>query len=146
MGAFGGQRATNRAEHALRWLPARPLRDSFLKRNRTQRPSQGLTMESTQIPSTLCYTHLLRHVPLFVTLWAVAHQAPLSMGFPRQQYWSGWPYSPPGDLLNPGIEPASPEALGSLPLSHWGSPCKYLVSIQLCPRKTVSTSISPSSK
>ena len=146
MGAFGGQRTTNCAEHALRWLPARPLRDSFLKRNRTQRPSQGLTMESSQIPSTLCYAHLLSHVPLFVTLWAVAHQAPLSMGFPRQQYRSGWPYSPPGDLLNPGIEPASPEALDSLPLSHRGSLCKHLVSIQLCPRKTASTSASPSSK
>ena len=51
---------------------------------------------------------LLSHVQLFVTLWTVAHQAPLSMGFPRQEYWSGWPFPPPGDLPNPGVEPTSP--------------------------------------
>ena len=40
--------------------------------------------------------------------WTVAHQAPLSMGFRRQEYWSGWPLPPPGDLPDPGIEPGSP--------------------------------------
>ena len=40
-------------------------------------------------------------------LWTVAHQAPLSMGFSRQEYWSGLPFSSPGDLPDPGIEPAS---------------------------------------
>ena len=44
---------------------------------------------------------------LFAILWTVAHQAPLSMGFSRQEYWSGLPCPPPGDLPNPGIEPAS---------------------------------------
>ena len=39
--------------------------------------------------------------------WTVAHQAPLSMGFPRQEYWSGLPLPSPGDLPNPGIEPRS---------------------------------------
>ena len=43
----------------------------------------------------------------FVTPWTVAHQAPLSMGFSRQEYWSGVPCPPPGDLPDPGIEPAS---------------------------------------
>ena len=47
---------------------------------------------------------------LFATPWAVAHQALLSMGFPRQEYWSGLVYAPPKDLLNPAIEPASPSA------------------------------------
>ena len=42
------------------------------------------------------------------TLWTVAHQAPLSMGFPRQEYWSGLPFPSPGDLPDPEIEPASP--------------------------------------
>ena len=42
------------------------------------------------------------------TPWTVAHQAPLSMGFSRQEYWSGLPYPSPGDLPNPGIEPSSP--------------------------------------
>ena len=40
-------------------------------------------------------------------MWTIAHQAPLSMGFSRQEYWSGLPCPPPGDLPNPGIEPAS---------------------------------------
>ena len=48
------------------------------------------------------------HVQLFVNLWTVARQAPLSMGFPKQEYWSGLPFSPPGDLPNPGIELTSP--------------------------------------
>ena len=43
----------------------------------------------------------------FVTPWTVAHQAPLSMGFTRQEYWSRLPCPPPGDLPNPGIEPRS---------------------------------------
>ena len=47
------------------------------------------------------------HVQLFMTLWTVAHQAPLSMGFSRQEYWNGLPCPPPRDLLNPGIEPVS---------------------------------------
>ena len=46
-------------------------------------------------------------VRLFETLWAVAHQAPPSMGFSRQEYWSGLPFSAPGDLLIPGIESGS---------------------------------------
>ena len=45
---------------------------------------------------------------LFATLWTVAHQAPLPMGFSKQEYWSGLPFPPPRDLYNPGIEPRSP--------------------------------------
>ena len=44
----------------------------------------------------------------FATPWTTAHQAPLSMGFPRQEYWSGLLFSSPGDLLNPEIEAGSP--------------------------------------
>ena len=52
----------------------------------------------------------------------VARQALLSMGFPRQEYWNGLQFSSPGDLPNPGIEPASPAfQADSLPLSHEGS-------------------------
>ena len=53
-------------------------------------------------------TKKLSHVRLFATPWTVAHQAPPSMGFSRQEYWSGWPFPSPGDLPNPGIEPMSP--------------------------------------
>ena len=45
---------------------------------------------------------------LFATLWTVALQAPLSMGLSRQEYWSGLPLPPPGDLLDPEIKPTSP--------------------------------------
>ena len=47
-------------------------------------------------------------VRLFATPWTVAYQAPPSMGFPRQEYWSGLPFPSPGDLSNPGIKPGSP--------------------------------------
>ena len=50
----------------------------------------------------------LSHVQLFATPWTVAHQAPRSMGFSRQEYWSGLPFPSPGDLTDPGIEPGSP--------------------------------------
>ena len=50
----------------------------------------------------------LSRVRLFATLWTVAHQAPPSMGFSRQEYWSGLPFPSSGDLPNPGIEPRSP--------------------------------------
>ena len=49
----------------------------------------------------------LSHVRLFATPWTVAHQAPPSMGFSRQEYWSGLPLSRPGHLPNPGIQPMS---------------------------------------
>ena len=51
------------------------------------------------------------HVQLFVTLWAVAHQAPLSMGSSRQEYWSGLPCPSPGGLPNPGIEPRNDRSI-----------------------------------
>ena len=47
------------------------------------------------------------HVQLYVTPWAVTHRASLYMGFSRQEYWSGLPWAPPGDLPDPGIEPTS---------------------------------------
>ena len=57
---------------------------------------------------------------LLATPWTVAHQAPLSMGFPRQEYCSGFPFSP-GDLPDPGIKPTSPAwQVDSLPLNHLG--------------------------
>ena len=63
---------------------------------------------------------------IHATLWTVACQASMSIGFSRQEYWSGLPFSPPGDLPNPGIEPRSPALYAdSLPLSHQGSPYDY---------------------
>ena len=48
-------------------------------------------------------------VQLFATPWTVVHQAPLSMRFPKQEQWNGWPFPPLEDLPDPGIEPAAPE-------------------------------------
>ena len=54
----------------------------------------------------------LSYVQLFCDLWTIARQGPLSMGFPRQEYWSGLPFTTPGDLPNPGIKPTSPAFAG----------------------------------
>ena len=73
---------------------------------------------------------LVSRVQLFATLWTVAHQAPLSLGFSRQEYWSGLPFPPPGDVPDPGTEPASPMfpvmQVDSLMLSHRGKPSTKL--------------------
>ena len=55
----------------------------------------------------MTYYHSFTRVQLFAMLWTVALQAPLSMGFSRQEYWNGFPCPPPGDLPNPGTEPVS---------------------------------------
>ena len=55
-------------------------------------------------PSLHMHTKSLPSVRLFVTLWTIAHQAPPSTGFSRQEYWSGLPRVPPGDLSDPGTE------------------------------------------
>ena len=68
-----------------------------------------------------CVLSHFSHVRFFVTLWTVARQATLSMGLSRQEYWSGLPCPPPGDLPDPGIEPKSLKSLALvgrfLPLS-----------------------------
>ena len=63
--------------------------------------------------------------PTLATPWSVARQAPLSMGFSRQEYWSGLPFPSPGDLPNPGIKPWSPALQAdSLPTELPGKPFK----------------------
>ena len=62
------------------------------------------------------------HVRLFATQQAIACLAPLSMGFSRQEYWSGLPFPSPGDLPDEGMEPGSSMVqVDCLPLSYWGS-------------------------
>ena len=65
-----------------------------------------------QALTPLLFVWLLRHVWLFVTPWTVAHQAPLSFGFPGQEYWSGLPFPSPGDLPDLGTESVSPALAG----------------------------------
>ena len=71
---------------------------------------------------------LLSCVQPFATLWTVAHQVPPSMGFSRQEYWSGLPFPSPGDLPDPGNEPGSPALQAdALPSESPGKP-------KICPR------------
>ena len=72
----------------------------------------------------LCMQSHFSRVQLFGTLWTVAHQVPLSMGFPRQEYWSRMPFPPPGDLPDPGISSTSllfPALVGRFHERHPGS-------------------------
>ena len=69
-----------------------------------------------------CSCCLLSQVWFFCHPMDGSPQAPLSMGFPRQEYWSGVPFPPPGALSDPGIAPASPAWADSVLLSHQGSP------------------------
>ena len=72
-----------------------------------------------------CLLSRFSGVQLFVTSWTVADQAPLSIKFPRQEYWSGLPFLPPGHLPDSGIKPRSTQSpawqADSLPLIHQGS-------------------------
>ena len=61
-----------------------------------------LVLHNTETQNTL---GRFSHVQLFATPWTASHQAPLSVGFSKQEYWRGLPCPPPGDLPNPGIEP-----------------------------------------
>ena len=65
-----------------------------------------------QIRKTALSAQSLSHVQLFVAPWTIAHLAPLSMGFPRQKYWSGLPFPSPRDLHDLGIEPMPPALAG----------------------------------
>ena len=79
----------------------------------------------TQLNFGVCVYESLSCIRLFVTPWAVAHQAPLSLGFSRQEYWSGLPFPSPRDLPDTGITPGFPELqVDSLPseppVKLWG--------------------------
>ena len=77
--------------------------------------SKWKTLHESEVDNTLvAVVQSLSHVWLFATPWTVTHQAPLSMGFPRQEYWSGLPFPSPGDLPGPGIKPESSASAGSL--------------------------------
>ena len=71
------------------------------------RPRNSDMLPIPLIKIVVIVVELLSRVQLFVTPWTVAHQAPMSMEFSRQEYWGGWPFPSPGDLPNPGTEPRS---------------------------------------
>ena len=87
----------------------------------------GVQQMLSELNSSLnpCTLSCFSRVQLFATPWTTVYQTALSMGFYRQDYWSGLPFPPPGNLLDPRIEPMSPAApalqADSLPLSQQGS-------------------------
>ena len=106
------------------WVPSLSQEDTLEKGMATH-----FTILAWRIPWTACYiqtstwmriitkiiitsiyiaVYSLSHVWLFAISWTVAHQASLSMGFPRQEYWNGLPFPSPEDLPNPGNKPMSP--------------------------------------
>ena len=109
--------------------------DSFQSPLRPVAPAPPALMLPAAWILSLCVCLLSRFsvVCLLATPWTVAHRASLSMGFPRQEYWSGLPFPSPGDLPNAGIEPTPPASpalqADSLPLSPRGSPIPPFTSI-----------------
>ena len=89
---------------------------------------------------------LLSRVRLFATPWAVAYQASPSMGFSRQEYWSGLPFPSPEDFPDPGIEPRPPElqadSLLSEPPGNPLSPVLFLGGLQNNSNKSLAFSVS----
>ena len=90
---------------------------------------------------SVCVLSHFSHIWLFAIIWTVALQAPLSMGFSRQEYWNGFLCPPPGDLPHPGVEPAflmSPELAGrffTTPNGTWEtlySVYKYFIKYMIC--------------
>ena len=72
----------------------------------------GYRSKEDKVPTLIVIVYSLSYVSLFATLWTIAHQAPLSMGFHRQEYWSELLFPSPRDLLDPAIELASPALAG----------------------------------
>ena len=112
------------------WWTGRPgvLRFMGLQRVRHDWANELKWTESQVVVELLCC------IQIFATPWTVAHQAPLPMGFPRQEYWSGLPFPFPGDLPDPRIKRSSPVLQeDSLLLSRQGSPTYTLSPLQcLC--------------
>ena len=102
----GGLQSMGSQKSQIQWLKNNNL--SINRTNLCESPSED-PQQSVMSAQELLLLTPFSHVWLFATPWTVGHQAPLSMGFSRQGYWSGVPSPPPGDLPDPGIEPASPD-------------------------------------
>ena len=92
----------------LEWVAITSSRGSSPPRDQTHAPALRVQSRSP------CCCLIAKSCLTLVTPWTVAHQAPLSMGFPRQENWNGWPFPSPGDLSDPGIELLSPVLEGDI--------------------------------
>ena len=110
------------------WLPL-AKRSEYLEKGKDASWEHCRSLHFLWDGLNLCtHAQLLCYVWLFAMLWTVARQGPLSMGFPRQEYWTGLPFPPPGDLLNPGIKHESPAIQAdSLLLSPFKMHICYLI-------------------
>ena len=119
-------------------LPSK--QESRFDREGNGKQFQCSCLETPFLQYTFIFVYVLSHfslVQLFVTLWIVAHQAPLSMGFSRQKYWSGLPCPPPGGLPDPGIKAMFPALQrDSLLLSH---PGRHICLLHPIKEKVIST-------
>ena len=93
--------------HHFLWLLQCVGDNMLLLRQQLTPTSPTWSLRGDSRVRSVCVLSCSSHVQLFVTPWTVACQAPLSMGFSRQEYWSGLPCPPPGDLPDPGTEPVS---------------------------------------
>ena len=107
-------------------------------------PSRGADPNKITSPSFLSLQpRLCVHAQVCLTLWTVAHQDLLSMGFSRQEYWSGLPYLSPGDLLDPGIKPASLTLAGEFFTAEPPEKPALVVEETFCWSKLFSVRIAP---
>ena len=103
VGGVGGAQGTL-AQWLCLWLCSAFL---FRAQGFSQTKAESLWSEQRVHLCHACVLSSFSHVQVFATLWITACQAPLPMGFSRQEYWSGSPCPPPRDLPNPGIKPES---------------------------------------
>ena len=110
----------------------------FSTRACTTQPRLVSAVSILRFVSLCACAQMLSCVQLFVTPWTVAHQAPLSMKFSRQEYWCGLPFPSPGDLPNPGIAPTSLASLALAgrfftPTAMWEAHFYFLYVSLICP-------------
>ena len=110
-------------------LTSRFLKDKLKGKKSSKHKTSTINARRQCVRTFSCFSC----VQLFATLWTVVHQAPLSMGFYWKEYWSGLPFPPPGEFLQPRewtTSPMSPALwVDSLPLRHQGSPQRKINSL-----------------
>ena len=110
LGSLAGDRRVSEVRYYSPYLKGKEIEihDTFLLNAHCLPGAVLKLLDDTYVVTVI--VQLLSHVQLSCDAWTIAHQAPLSMAFPRQEYWSGLPCPSPGDLSGPGIESTSLES------------------------------------